>query len=128
MGCAFVNGRKLIGAAEALVIVVAGLMEAPRTVQAIVSYTKIVHSGPNIADGGSLAAGAPITICIQPQDSSGTAVGGTVFLSFATAFTQGGQPGGTAKVGTTSLASTPASFLASALCTSQSGTPFNNAI
>jgi hypothetical protein len=123
-----VNRRKLIGAAGVVAIVAAGLLGSPRTVQAIVAYTKIVHSGPNIADPGTLVAGAPITICIQPQDNNGTATGGAVYLNFAPAFTPGGQPGGTAKVGGSTLNATPVSFLANAPCTSQNGTPFNNAI
>jgi hypothetical protein len=111
-----VNGRKLIGAAGALAIVAAGLLGSPRTAQAVVGYTRLVHSGPNIADGGTLAAGASVNICIQPQDSTGTPVAGTVYLSLATAFTVGGQAGGTAVVGSTSLNATPTPFSTTPTC------------
>jgi hypothetical protein len=123
-----VNGRKLIGAAGVVAIVAAGLLGSPRAVQATVSYTRIVHSGPNIADGGTLAAGAAVNICIQPQDSSGTSVAGTVYLSFATAFTPGGQPGGTAKVGITSLNATPGPFSTSPTCVLSGTTTLPNAV
>ena len=125
---AYVNHRKLIGIGAAAAVVGIGMVGTATVGTASGSYTKIVYSGPNIADPGSLTAGTPVTICVQPQDSSGAAVGGTVFLSFATEFTTGGQPGGTAMVGTTTLTTTPQSFDASSLCISQAGTHFNNAI
>jgi hypothetical protein len=95
------------------------------------AFSSITIAPLPIAQPGTLTSPTPVQMCVQPKNASGgiVGVGVTVYLSFYSGlFTSPPVSTSTAKVGTTSLTTTPQAFTTTASCTPSGGNPIMDAI
>jgi hypothetical protein len=95
------------------------------------AFSSITIAPLPIAQPGTLTSPTGVQMCVQPKNASGglVGVGVTVYLSFYSGlFTSPPVSTSTAKVGTTSLTTTPQAFTTAASCTPSGGTAIMDAI